>query len=349
MRKAQFSKAACRREHLRYFSCVRYCFALLLALAVAPGTWLRATPPGPSHDQKVTFTPIALPPPSVLAAHLGPFRLEGAWRMDSQHENFGGFSALIRTGAGRFVAFSDKGYAMRFSAPGMDQRDTRIFPIAIGHSLYKSTRDAEGATFDQSTGRTWISWEQSNAISRLSADFRQEAIVRPRAMRNWGENKGPESIVRLADGRFLVLREGFHEESDREQHRAAIFTGDPIESGEPQLFTFAGPERFSPSDAAQLSDGRVLVLLRRLVWPMPFRFAGRLAIADPADIRPGGVWRAREVAKLTSSLPVDNFEGIAIEPGPGSHVSVWLISDDNDAATQETILWKLVVDPAKLP
>lgn len=267
--------------------------------------------------------------------------------MDSPHVNFGGFSALIRTGAGKFVAFSDKGYALRFSAPGMDQGDTRITPIAA-NSLYKWTRDAEGATFDPLTGQSWISWEGSNAISRLSPDLRQEAAVEPVAMSGWGNNTGPESIVRLADGRFLTLREGFSEGAEAGRHEAVIFAGDPVESGEPARFTFAGPARFSPSDAAQLSDGRVLILMRRLVWLFPFRFAGRLVIADPAGIRPGGVWKGREVAKLTSTLPVDNFEGIAIEPGPGSHETVWLISDDNDAATQATILWKLIVDPAKL-
>lgn len=268
--------------------------------------------------------------------------------MDSSHPGFGGFSALVRTGAGKFTAFSDKGYALRFSAPGMDQRDTQLMPFT-GNSLHKWRRDAEGAAFDQLTGRTWIAWESSNAISRLSPTLQQEAAIQPAAMKHWGVNSGPETIVGLADGRFLVLREGFSGRFEAERHQAAIFAGDPIDSGEPQRFSFAGPPHFSPSDAVQLSDGRVLILLRRLVWPLPFRFAGRLAIANPDEIRAGGVWRAKEVAKLTSTLPVDNFEGIAIEPGPGSNVSVWLISDDNDAATQATVLWKLVVDPAKLP
>jgi hypothetical protein len=329
-------------------ACVRRCLALLLALAVALGTWIRTALPPPSYDQRVTFTPIELPPPSVQAPHLGPFELVGAWRMDSPHANFGGFSALVRTGAGKFLAISDKGYALRFSAPGMDQRDTRIDPVSALSRQVKATRDAEGATHDQQTGRTWISWEWSNAVSRISSDLRQEALVAPSAIAGWGKNNGPETIVRLADGRFLLLREGFTGWGETQRHKAVIFAGDPIESDKAARFTFVGPERFSPSDATQLSDGRVLILLRRLVWPLPFRFAGRLALADPDDIRPGGTWRAHEVAKLTSSLPGDNFEGIAVEPGPGSRVSVWLISDDNDAVTQATILWKLVVDPAKL-
>ncbi|HMP56033.1 MAG TPA: esterase-like activity of phytase family protein [Novosphingobium sp.] len=103
-----------------------------------------------------------------------------------------------------------------------------------------------------------------------------------------------------------------------------------------------------PTDAAQLPDGRVLVLLRRLVWPMPPRFAGSLAIGDPAAIRSGAVWRLREVAKLSSSLAVDNFEGLAVEPLDGGRIVVWLISDDNGAVSQRSLIWKLSVNPADL-
>lgn len=268
--------------------------------------------------------------------------------MGSQHSDFGGFSALVRTGPGTFTAFSDKGFALRFSAPGMDQRDTRLVPITATHVVFKKGRDAEGATHDADSGRTWIAWEGRNAISRVLPDLRQEAIVQPKAMRDWGRNSGPESLLRLSDGRFVALREGFDDQFKRDRHRAVIFAGDPIDSGEPARFTFGGPARFAPTDMAQLPDGRVLVLMRRAVWPMPYRFAGRIALADPAAIRPGGTWQAHEVAKLSSNLPVDNFEGMAIEPGPGRKVTVWLISDDNDAASQATVLWKMIVDPAKL-
>lgn len=328
---------------------VRLFLALLLALAVVAVTWLRTTPPPPGFDQSVTFTPVPLPPASVLEPNLGPFELAGAWRMESPHADFGSFSALVRTGAGKFIAFSDKGHALRFSAPDMNQRGTQIIPVAAMDSLFKSTRDAEGAAHDQATGRSWIAWETRNAISRLSPELNQEAIVRPKAMSDWGVNSGPETLLRLTDGRFIALREGFSGWFENRRHKGVIFPGDPIEAGEPERFTFIGPARFSPTDAAQLSDGRVLILMRRLVWPLPYRFAGRIAIAHPDDIRPGGIWAAREVAKLSSNLPVDNFEGMAVEPGPGSKVTVWLISDDNDAASQATMLWRLIVDPAELP
>ncbi len=82
---------------------------------------------------------------------------------------------------------------------------------------------------------------------------------------------------------------------------------------------------------------------------MPLRFAGKIALADPAAIRPGGIWRSVEVAKLSSQLPVDNFEAIAVEPRANGKLTVWLMSDDNQALSQRTLLWKMALDPKLLP
>ncbi|MDD3799832.1 MAG: esterase-like activity of phytase family protein, partial [Novosphingobium sp.] len=98
---------------------------------------------------------------------------------------------------------------------------------------------------------------------------------------------------------------------------------------------------YRPTDMAQLPDGRVLVLLRRLVWPMPPRFAGKIAIADPAEIRKDGTWTGKVAANLASPLPTDNFEGLAVETGEDGETIVWVISDDNTARSQRTILLKL--------
>jgi hypothetical protein len=168
-------------------------------------------------------------------------------------------------------------------------------------------------------------------------------------MRDWGDNSGPEAMTRLADGRFLVLREGFDGLLKRSRHRALLFAGDPVEGMLPEHFDFAGPRGFNPTDMAQLPDGRVLILMRRVVWPFPPHFAGRIVLADPAEIGAGRVWRGTVVAQLASVLPVDNFEGMAIEPRGDGRLTVWLISDDNQAALQRSLLWKLALDPADLP
>jgi hypothetical protein len=320
----------------------------LLALALAPGLWFYQTGKPWNGTIALRFTPVPLPPRKVLSAHLGAFALEGVWSLTSPYSGFGGYSALVPLPGGRLLAISDNGRRFTFSPPGaapapLDSGD--IFPEA-GRS--KLDRDVESATRDPATGTIWLGREYRNAISRHDAGFRHYVSTRPPAMRDWGENTGPEALARLADGRFVALEEGFDGLLERRRHGAVLFPRDPLLGGKPARFTFAGAAGFSPTDMAQLPDGRVLILMRRLVWPLPLRFAGRIMIADPAAIRPGTVWRATEVAKLAAPLPVDNFEGMAIEPRPDGRVTVWLISDANNAATQRTLLWKLAVDPRRL-
>ena len=322
---------------------------LILAAALAPGTWLRQALPPPSYDLDLRFDQVRLPARAELAAHLAPFELEAAWRLHSAHEDFGSYSALVAPGKGRLLAFSDRGFMLGFSPPGSPASPPLIRPIHASTSMLKKNRDAEAATIDPASGTIWIGWEYRNAISRHDSAFSDAVTVEPAAMRDWGANSGPEAMTRLADGRFLALREGFSGTTEDRRHRALLFPGDPVEVAEPVSFEFVGPRGFSPTDMAQIPDGRVLILMRRVVWPFPPRFAGRIVLADPAAIRAGEPWQGIAVARLASVLPVDNFEGMAIAPREDGRLTVWLISDDNGAALQGTVLWKLVLDPADLP
>lgn len=326
----------------------RRLLAVLLLIAVLPVSCLRESRPVPDHRQRISVTPLPLPAEALSAPHLGPFRLEGVWRIASRNPMFGGYSTLQRLRDGQFLAISDHGHALRFSPPGDPPGSVRMQDLVSGVRRSKKERDAESSAYDPATGRIWIGWEGSNSISRHGGDLRRHASVAPPAMRGWSLNGGAEAMTRLADGRFLVLAESFTSRFEDRRHEALLFPGDPTEGGTPLRLTLSGPARFSPTDMAQLPDGRVLILMRRAVWPLPFRFVGRIALADPAEIRAGEVWRARTVAYLSSSLPVDNFEGIVAEPRADGKVTVWIMSDDNGAATQRTLLWKMMVDPARL-
>lgn len=328
--------------------------SFLLVAAVSPGTWLRD--PATLYYPKipvVRFTALTPPAPAEQALHLGPFTLDAVWQMTSPDYRFGGYSALLLHD-GEFLAIGDRGHRLHFAPPTLEPDASETRPVTIdGVREWRFSNrdgyDSESATVDPVTRRIWIGWESSNSISRHDRHLHQQGATRPAAMREWGQNSGPEAMTRLADGRFVVLREGFNGWLEDRRHRALVFAGDPVSGVRPQIFTLLGPDGFSPVDMAQLPDGRVLILMRRLLWPIPTRFAARIAIADPAEIREGGLWRARVVAKLSSSLPVDNFEGMAIAPRPDGKLAVWLISDANSAVSQRTLLWKLVVDPSNLP
>ncbi len=326
----------------------RALLALLLLVGLTPGTLFQKTRGPWIRDRSVQFTPVTLPPRAVLAQHLGVFELEAAWSLTSPYSGFGGYSALLTQPGGQLLTISDSAQWLSFSPPGAAFVPARGGEIFKGPQISKRDHDTESATQDPATGTIWLGLEDRNAITRHDARFGGRATIRPPAMRDWPSNSGPEAMVRLRDGRFIVLEEGFTSWSEARLHHALLFPRDPLLGDKPVAFTFAGAPQFSPTDMAELPDGRLLILMRRLVWAFPMRFACRIVIADPAAIRLGAAWPAREVAKLSSSLPVDNFEGLAIAPRGDGRVTVWLISDQNGAATQRTLLWKLALDPAKL-
>lgn len=314
---------------------------LMIALALAPGTWVRSPSnrtPG-NESQVLSFDSLALP-----QRRFGEIEVAGAWHMRSPNHRFVGYSALVPLDDGKLLALTDGGEKMIFTPPGAPKATVELSPVAFGASPDKRWSDFEGATRDPATGTMWASLEHTNQIRRFGADIVPNGFVSPPEMHNWPGNSGPESITRLADGRFIVLAEGSPRWFTREVP-GLLFPGDPLGKGEPTRFSFRPPRGYSPVDMATLPDGRVLILLRRMILAFPPRFEGKLMIADPAQIRGGQSWPAREIADLVPPLPMDNYEGLAIEQGPGGGLVLWLISDDNRAMFQRTLLLKLLWRP----
>ena len=89
----------------------------------------------------------------------------------------------------------------------------------------------------------------------------------------------------------MVLREGFVGDG-RHLHPGVLFSGDPTRNPAAKRFILDGLRSSAPPTWQQLPDGRVLILMRTLLWPLPQRFAGRIVIGDPAAIRDGQVWQS---------------------------------------------------------
>jgi hypothetical protein len=328
---------------------VRRSIALAFLILLVGLTWARSPTAQRGPAQTIRYVPLAVPPWADAEHHLGPFRLEGAWQMVNGSYGFGSYSALLAMPGGTLLALSDNGNYLRFTPPDAPRLSFESGEVDVSRFKGKGDRDVESATRDPQTGRIWLGVEGTNSVIRLRPDLSVADKVRPRAIARWGRNAGAEAMLRLGDGRFILLCEDAVGWFDQRRHDAVVFDGDPVAGAKAEHFVFEGPTGFSPTDMTQLPDGRALILMRRLVWPMPQRFAGRLAIADPSDIRPGKVWKAREVARIASSLPVDNFEGLAVVPRSDGQLTVWIISDDNFSRLQRTVLWKLTVDPRRLP
>ncbi|UOR16097.1 esterase-like activity of phytase family protein [Qipengyuania aquimaris] len=316
----------------------RLTLALLVAAGLSPGILWRDEP---VRDYQA---PVEIVPLDHGPVRAGPLVLDKAWEFRSENDALGGYSALILGGSGQIVAGSDAGRLLFVTREGDTLSGTRLDHFVAGLDRDKLSVDIESMTVDPSTGRVWAGFENTNAIQRYSANFEFEAEVFPAPIAGWSENSGPESMARLPDGRFLLIAE----QRSGGVHPAVLFEGDPTLDGvEYTELTYEGLDGYRPVDLAVLPDGRALILMRSFSLGLPPRFGTAIMIADPAQIRPGETWQSETLAELGPSFPSENYEGIAVEEAPEGKVNVWLISDDNFASYQRTLLLKLGWQPDK--
>jgi len=307
----------------------------LLCLLLMPGTWWRETNHGPDGRNILSHRELDVPQPPDWPASL---RLVGMWELESPNTEFGGYSALLMLPGRRLVAYSDRGGVLTFTPPGEGQEKPEIGSIPVSKEVAWNV-DFESATRDPVSGLRWIGIESANVIVRLSAKGEPQAVRQPPEMEPWPKNSGAEAMVRLADGRFIVLGER-ESLSSLVAGQGLLFPGDPVDGAEAIRFRFVPPQGFLPTDMALLPDGRALILLRGLGFGLP-PFSAKLVVADPSRIRAGEEWPWTPFADLSPPLPRDNYEGLAIAPAPGGGADIWIISDDNQASFQRTLLIRL--------
>lgn len=320
----------------------RYALMILLALGCAWSGPPRRPVLGARAD--IVASPVLLDPLHPEKVKVGALTYLGGVDLSSRDGAFGGFSSMTVEGD-RFTLLSDGGTIARFRLDGEFRLTAPEFgdlPAGPGTGWDKPDRDSESMTRDPTTGRVWVGFERANQIWRYSPGLTLPAAsVAPQPMADWSINGGAESMVRLHDGRFLVIAE-----TDRwvpyEARHALLFARDPVERPlKGFIFGYLPPAGFDPSDAVELPDGRVLVLNRRI--DLPFNWSAVLTVIDPRTFRPNRAVRGREIARLAAPLSVDNFEGLAITHEGGATI-LWMVSDDNQLVLQRTLLMKFRLD-----
>jgi hypothetical protein len=295
---------------------------LLLATIVRPGPLPGLEGPG---EAPLVYTPVALQADDPARRDVGRLHFLGGWELDSPDGRFGGLSAL-HVENGEVLALSDAGMLLSFPLPGTAPAPrVRFQPIVEGPGpgRQRSTRDTEGLMV--AGDKLWISFERYNAIWRYDrASLRGETGAQPWPMHGWWGNSGAETIVRLADGRTLVLEEGL--EDGVPLRDAILFAGDPAVASTPTVsLHYRRPPGYRPTDAALLPDGRILILNRHFAW---LRFSAKLLVADVRGLAAGATIEGQEVATLEAPLVVDNMEGLSVTRENGRTI-VWLVSDDD--------------------
>lgn len=311
-------------------------FILLLSASGRDGRDLLGKVPRMTAER----VPLDLHDPAHI--RVGALTYLGGVRLRSEDRAFGGFSSM-RIQGDDFTLLSDGGTFVRFRMGGdWVPHDVQFgdLPDGPGSGWLKSERDSESMTSDPATGRIWVGFEQDNAIWRYDAGLdRAERSAHPAAMRDWSNNGGPESLVRLQDGRFFVLGETTRPKGSRIGREGLLFPVDPTRpEAKPVRFVYMPPdERYDPSDAVEMPDGRLIVLNRR--FSVPGLFTAKLTLIDPHAIRPGAVLRGTEIATLAAPLIHDNYEALAVTR-EGEDVILWVASDDNQQFWEWSLLLK---------
>ena len=269
---------------------------------------------------------------------LGGLRFIEGWVLRSNHPYFGGVSAMDVVGRS-VLTLSDGGITARFDLPDRTGRvPIRMTDLPGFTGRRKTERDSEAMAVH--AGRAWVAFERANAVYRFDiARWKAEASARPAATQDWPLNSGSEAMIRLADGRFLIFSEGRRLADGTTE--ALLFDGDPAVAGtKPVRLGYRAPAAFRITDAAQLPDGRLLFLNRRI--SLLAGIQAKLTIADAQELKEGTILAGRELAHFQPPVTTDNYEAMSIGMEDGRPI-VWIASDDNFMGFQRTLLLKFAL------
>ena len=286
----------------------------------------------------VPARPVAVPP--LPQGH--GLELLGGLELDNAAIGFGGFSGLHLDDDLRLTAVSDVARWMTarlvLRADGRpaglaDLRTGRLRdgggrPLARGYA-----GDAEGLARlpDGSWLVSFERWHRLRAFRALNAPGTY--VEAPPGLDRAPFNGGVEAVAVLADGAWLLVTEAMPGGTDPRLRRAWL--GGPNAW---KTLLYRAAEDFDPADAASLPDGGALVLERR--FSLLGGFDGRVVRLTGAQLRgagAGAVLEGGEILSLSSPLPTENYEALAVARH-GGRTLLAVLADDNENMLQRSLL-----------
>ena len=318
--------------------------SFLVVMLLCPGYDGREPRALSDRDDTMRVERVVLYPDDPKRTKVGDLTFLGGIALQSAMPAFGGYSSMVVRGD-RFTLLSDGGNILRFRMDGafrISDARARDLSGGPGSGWMKASRDSESMTTD-GAGHYWVGFEGTNQIWRYDGAVNGPGHgVAPAVMRDWPDNLGAESLVRLHDGWFLTIAEDGHPDKRPDLRIGVVFAGDPVAHPNRYFrFAYRPPAGFDPSDATQLPDGRIVVLNRG--FDLPFRWSAILTLIDRAAIRPGAVVAGREIARFAAPMTVDNYEALAATRENGATI-LWMASDDNQMILERSLLLKFRLD-----
>lgn len=289
----------------------------------------------------VTATPVPLMADGSAEQRVGRLQFRGGFALESSHQRFGGWSDLwVAPDGSHMIAISDRGSWLDLRLVHDAQgRLAGIGPARIGplidarrRPLHGNPSDAEGlaalpdGSFLVSFERRHRVWHYPAATVPFSREPRP--LPTPPGIEEAPNNGALEALARLADGRLVAIAEAL---VDNGANAAWLFADERW-----SRFSYRAEAGFSPSGAAGLQNGDLIVLERAFALLAGFRI--RLTRVPQAQLRPGAIARGEELVRLDGRHSIDNFEGVATRTGPAGETLLYLIADDNFVRWQRTLL-----------
>lgn len=274
---------------------------------------------------------------------VGRLRFLGGFRLQADHEGFGGFSDIeLSAGGGVLRSVSDYGWFM--TLPLVHDAEGTL--VGVGQATLGRLRGLDGKPLKDKPiadaeamarlpdGSLVVAFERINRLLHYipGADPAAEKPVRfsiPPGFADLPKNGGIETLAALPGNRLLAIAENGRDAAG--DHLAWLHGPEGWSA-----LRLVAEGSFVPTAAQALPSGDLILLERR--FGFIGGFAARLSIVPKETIAPGARMTRRPLAELTSPLSIDNFEGVATRPAPDGSTLIYLLSDDNRNPLQWTLL-----------
>ncbi len=269
----------------------------------------------------------------------GKLEFLGGLEWWSDRADFGGFSGMLLDDDDTLTALTDKGHWARarlvFNPKGalaaIEGLEIWRLYATKDEFLKRPFTDSEAITRDGDA--LLISFEGGwggGRVSRFATLWAPEEPVKGLPdLSGLGSNQGLESLLKLPDGRLVMIAE---EPAEGDDHIGWI-----LENGVSKPFTLRREAAYSPTDLALGPNGKTLYLLERR-YSLLGGPGMRIRHFPLADLKPGAVIEGEGLIDLGAGHAVDNMEALATRRGKFGATELFVLSDDNFSYRQRTLL-----------
>ncbi len=271
---------------------------------------------------------------------IGKLEFLSGLEWSSDRADFGGFSGMVLgEDQETMIALTDKAHWVRatliFNPQGhlaaIKGLDVWRLYGADGAFLQRPFTDSEAITRDGDD--LLISFERKHRVSRFKGlNGREQAVAGLPDFSGLSNNRGLESLLKLPDGRLVMIAEEPPSEADGNDH-----VGWVLDDGAIKRFSIRREGSYSPTDITLGPDGETLYLLeRRFSW---IGGAGmRIRQFPVAALNADETIKGEALIDVGSGYAVDNMEALATRRGANGETELLVLSDDNFSNLQRTLL-----------